>query len=177
MKVGDYGGRSLSAQSSTSLVLNPDLPEAFALHTWRQGQGQLQGQSLSSGGRSEGGYTVDSLDRRKPICSIKDEGLGYKEKADFVSFKGSLTFLKHDNDPWYTACPNDGCNKKVLFIYIFTYNVIKYYNYSRFLRVWMDAGAVKNVVKVLRVVCADICSQLIFQTILVKPGFLYLTIW
>ena len=41
-------------------------------------------------------------------------GVGLAEKGDYASFKATLTFIKHDaNDPWYTACPTDGCNKKV----------------------------------------------------------------
>lgn len=115
LRVGDFGGRSLSAQGSTAIAFNPDLPEAVQLHTWRQ---QFQdgvlptGQSLSSQGR-DGGGASDGMDKRKFIHSIKDEGLGFNEKPDFISIKGTVSFIKHENDPWYTACPTEGCNKKV----------------------------------------------------------------
>lgn len=36
------------------------------------------------------------------------------EKADIVTVKGSVIYIKHDNDPWYTACPTPQCNKKVI---------------------------------------------------------------
>jgi len=38
--------------------------------------------------------------------------LGYGEKPDWISVKGSLTFVKHDNPPWYKACPKT--NKKCI---------------------------------------------------------------
>ena len=56
---------------------------------------------------------LEPLDNRKTILSIKEEGLGMNEKADFITIKGTITFIKHDNDPWYCACPTEGCNKKV----------------------------------------------------------------
>lgn len=69
---------------------------------------------------------VASLDQRVSVSSIKDSGLGMGEKADFVTIKGSITFIRHDTDPWYAACPNGDCNKKVcvwafLPIYIHVY--------------------------------------------------------
>ena len=37
------------------------------------------------------------------------------DKGDYFSFKSTISYIKHDNnDPWYTACPADGCNKKVI---------------------------------------------------------------
>lgn len=37
LKIGDYGGRSLSASGSTSLQISPDISEGVALHQWRMG--------------------------------------------------------------------------------------------------------------------------------------------
>ena len=34
VKVGDFSGRSLSATFNTTLMINPDHPEAMRLHTW-----------------------------------------------------------------------------------------------------------------------------------------------
>jgi replication factor A1 len=39
--------------------------------------------------------------------------MGLQEKPDYISVKGTITFIRHDTDPWYTACPVPGCNKKV----------------------------------------------------------------
>ncbi|RYH21142.1 hypothetical protein EON65_21380 [archaeon] len=61
-----------------------------------------------------GGGGVDTLDKRKVISCIRDENLGSQpDKPDIISIKGTIIYIKHDNDPWYTACPTPQCNKKV----------------------------------------------------------------
>lgn len=56
---------------------------------------------------------ADPLEKRKLIANIREEGLGHGEKGDYVSFKGTVTFItKSDKDPWYNACPK--CSKKVV---------------------------------------------------------------
>lgn len=34
VKVGDFGGRSLSMFSNATMIVNPDIPEAHALRGW-----------------------------------------------------------------------------------------------------------------------------------------------
>jgi replication factor A1 len=67
--------------------------------------------SMSTGG---GGGGPVPLDQRITIASIKDDGLGMKEKPDYVTVKGTVTYIRHENDPWYTACPTPNCNRKVV---------------------------------------------------------------
>ena len=67
--------------------------------------------SMSTGG-SEGGGSVP-LEQRIGIASIKEDGLGLKEKPDYVGFKGTVTYIRHENEPWYTGCPTPSCNRKV----------------------------------------------------------------
>ena len=43
---------------------------------------------------------MDPLDRRRTISAIRDEGLGMGEKADFITVKGSVSYIKHDTDCW-----------------------------------------------------------------------------
>jgi replication factor A1 len=53
---------------------------------------------------------MDSLAERKDVASIKGDNLGHGgDKPDWISFKGTVTFLKKDKEggAWYTACPND----------------------------------------------------------------------
>jgi replication factor A1 len=120
LRVGDYGGRSLSAMNSTTITINPNTPEGHALHTWKMRfpNGVIpSGSSLSAGGAGgggAGGQGFDSFDRRKSIAAIKDEGLGMSEKPDYITVKGAAVYIKHDNDPFYAACPTPGCNKKVV---------------------------------------------------------------
>ncbi len=49
--MGDFGGRSLSVSQSSAVAINPNIPEAFALHQWRQSNGGVipAAVSLSSG--------------------------------------------------------------------------------------------------------------------------------
>lgn len=67
--------------------------------------------SVSGGGRDDGG-----IDKRKVLNSIVEESMGLTEKGDYMTTKATVTFMKHDQDegPWYTACPSEGCNKKVI---------------------------------------------------------------
>lgn len=37
LKIGDYGGRSLSAGAGTSIQVSPEIPEGVALYQWRMG--------------------------------------------------------------------------------------------------------------------------------------------
>lgn len=118
LKISEYNGRSLNASGSTGIVVNPEIPEGFSLYQWlttfRSEDGVIclpSGQSLSSGGAGGGERGVDSLEKRLRVSAIKEAGLGLGDKADYGTFKATVTFIKHDNDPWYTACPK--CNKKV----------------------------------------------------------------
>jgi hypothetical protein len=60
------------------------------------------------------GGGLDGFDKRKTISSIKDEMLGMSEKPDYITVKGTIIYIKHDTDPFYTACPTPNCNKKVV---------------------------------------------------------------
>ena len=97
VKVGDYGGRSLSLNHGGSFIINPVLPEAFELYQFFQAQGgvgSFQGQSLSAGSVVRDGSTFDPLEKRKLVSGIKNEGLGRGEKPDWFTFKGYVAFLK-----------------------------------------------------------------------------------
>jgi replication factor A1 len=118
VKVGDYGGRTLGVQHSSTLTINPDLSEAHALRGWYDQGGAQQGiTSLSSNGGGGGGDISGGIDTRKTFSSVKDEGLGFGAKPDYITVKGTITFIRGEN-MWYPACPNDvdgrTCNKKVI---------------------------------------------------------------
>jgi replication factor A1 len=60
-----------------------------------------------------GGGGQQSLDQRRSVSSIKNDGLGMGEKADYSTIKATVTFIKSEPDPWYTACIGPDCQKKV----------------------------------------------------------------
>jgi replication factor A1 len=115
--VGDYNGRTLSMRGSSSMAINPDLPEAMELFTWRQNGGGESGMgSLSSAGG--GGVDRDvPIQDRVPLSAIKENTLGLGEKPDYVTFKGVITHIFREREPWYTACPTKDCNKKVVEVF------------------------------------------------------------
>jgi replication factor A1 len=116
VKVGDYGGRSLSTTQSTGITLNPQIPEGARLNQYAMSFPNREipaGVSLSNQAGGAGAGNADTVERRKTTSSIKDEGLGNQEKPDYITIKATTTYIKHDNDCWYTACPTPNCNKKV----------------------------------------------------------------
>jgi replication factor A1 len=39
--------------------------------------------------------------------------MGMNKYGDSITIKASITYIRHDEKPWYNACPTLGCNKKV----------------------------------------------------------------
>lgn len=113
VKVGDFGGRSLSSLTSSSMQINPLIPEGQEIYNWKEskyGDGEMGPlTSLSTSGLSAG--AIEPLENRKTISIIKDDALGSGEKPDWLSLKVYVINIKHDNIPWYPAC--DKCSKKV----------------------------------------------------------------
>jgi replication factor A1 len=114
-KVGDYNGKNLSVGGNTIMQIDPDIPEAHACRGWYDQCGEnetyndLSNQLGSSGSGSGTGLTTTW----KVLDQIKEEKLGMGEKADYLQSKGIVMFAKKDNS-MYMACPEDGCNKKVI---------------------------------------------------------------
>lgn len=120
VKTGEFNGqRTLGSVGGTSMDFSPDIPEAHELKGWYDTEGHTQ---VTTGGSSGGGGgRRDAFDNRNNLNAIITKGLGYNEKPDYINTSAMITFLKHDNEPWYPACPSvpkDGqrkCQKKVVF--------------------------------------------------------------
>ncbi|KAE8622262.1 hypothetical protein XENTR_v10005168 [Xenopus tropicalis] len=82
-RLSDFGGRSLSVLSSSTVMINPDIPEAFKLRAWFDSEGQVvEGTSISeSRGGTGGGNT-----NWKSLLEVKTENLGHGEKANIADF-------------------------------------------------------------------------------------------
>ena len=119
-KVSDYGGKTLSA-SDNGINVNPRVPELQRMQMWWNSGGSSAGavKSLSSGGGSGGANRFPKFEERKTVTAIKNENLGYTnpDKPDWLSFKGTLSFIKSDREggAWYSACPNENepCKQRV----------------------------------------------------------------
>jgi replication factor A1 len=126
VSVSDFGGRSLSMFSSSTMTVNPDIPEAHVLKGWYEAegrdlaqQGQLKNfQSAGLGGAGMGGGIggdwASNLRERRTIAQARDENLGTSsdDKADYFSLRATVVHLKQDN-LYYPACGSENCNKKV----------------------------------------------------------------
>ena len=106
VRVSDYGGKSISTTTGGAAIVEPQVPETAQLKSWWQQGGATATRSLSSG--TGGAGKMDSLVDRKNVKAIKEDHMGMGEKPDWLSFKGTLTFLKKDKEggAWYTACAN-----------------------------------------------------------------------
>ncbi|XP_050765082.1 replication protein A 70 kDa DNA-binding subunit isoform X3 [Gymnogyps californianus] len=92
-RVSDFGGRSLSVLSSSTVVINPDSPEAFKLRGWFDSEGQLlECASISDvrGGPASGVNT-----NWKTLFEAKSENLGQGDKvtiADCLEYQWVTCF-------------------------------------------------------------------------------------
>ena len=119
LRVSDFSGRSLNVSVNGTILVNPSIPEANEIKRWWS-HTQATGENFSfrtlSSSMVGGGGVNDSFDARSDIMKIKAEHLGYQEKADYISVKGYLTFVKKDKEggPWYTACanPDEPCKNR-----------------------------------------------------------------
>ncbi|XP_055751644.1 replication protein A 70 kDa DNA-binding subunit-like isoform X2 [Salvelinus fontinalis] len=109
-KLSDYGGRSLSASFSSTVMVNPDIPEAYKLRGWYDKEGHsMDGQSLTEARTGGGGGNTNW----KTLTDIKTEHLGHGDKADYFSCIGTIVYIRKENC-LYQACPSQDCSKKVV---------------------------------------------------------------
>ncbi|GAA5921776.1 hypothetical protein JCM1841_001858 [Sporobolomyces salmonicolor] len=111
VKVGDFGGRSLSVGGSATIVIDPDIEEAHQLRGWYDTQGQNQSFAAHSNSMASGGGSFKP-DAFKTLRDVVDENLGMSDKPDFFATRATITYIKGDNMS-YPACPTDRCNKKM----------------------------------------------------------------
>lgn len=111
-KVTDFNGKTLSLTPSSSLLPNPDTPEAYTIKGWYDAQGKNEDfQSL----KSEVSFKKTSIADRKTIeqvQSLSETGLE-DDKPQYHTIKASINYIKPDNFS-YPACLTEGCNRKVI---------------------------------------------------------------
>ncbi|KAF8798141.1 replication factor-a protein [Phlegmacium glaucopus] len=113
VKVGDFGGRSLSMFSSSTMQVNPDIEECFALRGWYDSSGSVQTFQVHSnipGSSSAVGFNRSDI---RSLDEVKQAGYGMPDKPEYFSARATVMHIKADNIS-YPACPTSGCNKKVI---------------------------------------------------------------
>ncbi|GAA5996274.1 replication factor A subunit protein RFA1 [Rhodotorula paludigena] len=118
VKVGDFGGRSLSVSGSSTVALDPDIPQAHELRGWYDVDGhkesfQSHSNSMVGAGGAAGAAGAFKADAFKPLKDVVDENLGMSDKPDFFATRATVTYVKSENLS-YPACPTDRCNKKMV---------------------------------------------------------------
>ena len=111
-KVFDAGGRTLSMYSSSTMQVNPEIDECFALRGWYDSAGADQTfkahSSTSAGGFSSGFNRAEV----RGLDEVKQAGYGMPGNPEYFSARGTVMHIKSEPIS-YPACPNEGCNKKV----------------------------------------------------------------
>ncbi|KAJ7632965.1 hypothetical protein FB45DRAFT_519561 [Roridomyces roridus] len=116
VKVSDFGGRSLSVFSSSTMVINPDIQEAHTLRGWYDNQGKdvtysaHQSSGGGAGGGGGGGFVRKEV---RSLGDVKSSQLGQGDRNDFFCSQATVVFMKPDS-MWYPACQKPDCNKKVV---------------------------------------------------------------
>ncbi|KAJ6448565.1 hypothetical protein C8R47DRAFT_1230987 [Mycena vitilis] len=89
VKVGDYGGRSLSFFSPSSMELNPDIPAAHALRGWYEESGTTISYQTHQSSSGSGGAAGKPKFQRNEI-----------RKSDYFSLRATVVFINPDS-LWY----------------------------------------------------------------------------
>jgi len=111
--VGDFGGRSLSMFSTSSMHVNPEIDESFALRGWYDSKGvdqTFKAHSNSGGGASTAVFNRADI---RSLDEVKQVGYGMPDKPETFSTRATIMHIKSDNIS-YPACPTPTCNKKVV---------------------------------------------------------------
>lgn len=114
VKVGDFGGRSLSVLSSSTMMIDPDIPQSHELRGWYDAIGvdsTFKAQSSTGmGGGTQGAFNRNEV---KSFAQVKEENLGSTDQADYFSQRATIMHVRPES-MMYPACNSEGCNKKVI---------------------------------------------------------------
>ncbi|KAK7040919.1 60S acidic ribosomal protein P1 [Paramarasmius palmivorus] len=116
VKVGDFGGRTLSMISSSMMTQNPDLQETFALRGWYDALGSTEQfrSHTNASVNAAGGGAIQGFNRKEmmSLAEVKEKGLGSGDSTGYFSNRSTILHIKSDNIA-YPACSSSGCSKKV----------------------------------------------------------------
>ncbi|KAJ2158926.1 Replication factor A protein 1 [Coemansia sp. RSA 552] len=115
MRVGDFGGRTLSLPSIGTMTPSPDIPEAHMVRGWYDSTGRdTTFQTFDGGAAAMGSGGGGRQDEPKTMAQVRDENLGGStERADFFTVKGTVTFIRSSSLA-YPGCASADCQKKVI---------------------------------------------------------------
>nr|XP_018902956.1 PREDICTED: replication protein A 70 kDa DNA-binding subunit [Bemisia tabaci] len=113
-RVTEYSGsRSIGLLGSSSLVLNPDIPEAHQLRGWYDTQEARSMDFRNVSARTGAGGADNGSSDIISLRDFRDKQLGSGDKPDYFSIKGTVTHVRQEN-ALYQACPLGDCKRKVV---------------------------------------------------------------
>ncbi|PWA01780.1 hypothetical protein BB558_002098 [Smittium angustum] len=112
VRVGDFGGRSLSMMSASSMIPNPDLPEAYRLRSWYDTEGKSANFNTFNSSGVAGAPNLRN-EQLKTVAQVRDEALGMGDGVDYYTLDSTILYIRQENIA-YPACPSESCNKKVI---------------------------------------------------------------
>lgn len=100
--------------SSSTMAINPDITEAHAIRGWFDGGGgESEFHSHTSTTGTGGAAAPFNRAELRNLDDVKESELGTSDKAEFFATRATLMHIRGENIA-YPACPNPGCNKKVI---------------------------------------------------------------
>uniref|UniRef100_A0A4W5MHU3 Replication protein A subunit n=1 Tax=Hucho hucho TaxID=62062 RepID=A0A4W5MHU3_9TELE len=109
-KLSDYGGRSLSASFSSTVMVNPDIPEAYKLILlWFVSRQTTSAASIAIWSSTK--HLVYTF--LKQLRSMFSNVVCLSLQADYFSSIATIVYIRKENC-LYQACPSQDCSKKVV---------------------------------------------------------------
>jgi len=118
VKVSDFNGCSISSLGSSTIQINPDMPEVFELKGWYEEEGSKATFNSLTQARAPGGGGDRQDGVVKTFGDVKADRLGAgSDKGDYYSAVATIVMIQKER-ALYQACTNvgaegRGCNKKV----------------------------------------------------------------
>ncbi|ODQ66035.1 replication factor-a protein [Nadsonia fulvescens var. elongata DSM 6958] len=115
-KVSDFRGKNISVSSSSLFLVNPEIPEAYALRDWfNTGYKELELKDLSN---MDGANTASAASKFETHRTTIDEvmgnpDVGKAEKGEYFTVVATVLMFKSETFA-YPSCQSDNCNKKVI---------------------------------------------------------------
>ncbi|KXN92193.1 Replication factor A protein 1 [Leucoagaricus sp. SymC.cos] len=112
VRVGDFGGVSLSVTNSTHLEIEPSNEESTRIRYWYDTQGTgavFQARALTGAGPSEAFDRASALS----LSELKESGLGTAENSDAFSTQATIIHIRGEK-LYYPACIGSKCLKKMI---------------------------------------------------------------
>ncbi|KAL3678223.1 hypothetical protein R1sor_021179 [Riccia sorocarpa] len=114
VRVGDYQGISLSSISKSTVIINPEIPEAKTLREWYDDTGRSATMAPAGAnlpGRSPGNVGSSAPAERAKLADVVLPEVG-EGKPVYFTVRACISFIKPDQAMWYLACTT--CNRKVI---------------------------------------------------------------